>query len=152
LQGRSAVEPSVAICRTEPRPVRTLVVDKLNTVPAIPNTAWRIDARVLLPVLSPGSSIVLDNARAYHSAKTTRLVEKADCRLFFLAAYSPGPQSHRASMGGVQDPTGPTPAHCLPTLFFLSPINAELFLITIACQDAIRNRRQLDKQTAIRHF
>jgi transposase len=45
--------------------------------------------KVLLPVLVPGSVIVLDNARFHQSPTTTRLVEQAGCRLLFLPTYSP---------------------------------------------------------------
>ena len=45
--------------------------------------------KVLLPELPPGSVIVLDNARFHQSPTTQRLVERADCRLMFLPAYSP---------------------------------------------------------------
>ena len=45
--------------------------------------------KVLLPVLPPGSVIVLDNARFHQSPTTQRLVEAAGCQLFFLPAYSP---------------------------------------------------------------
>ena len=45
--------------------------------------------QVLLPVLPPGSVIVLDNARFHQSPTTLRLVEAAGCQLLFLPAYSP---------------------------------------------------------------
>ena len=45
--------------------------------------------RVPLPVLEPGSVIVLDNARFHQSSATARLVEQAGCRLLFLPACSP---------------------------------------------------------------
>ena len=45
--------------------------------------------KVLLPVLPPGSVIVLDNARFHQSATTLKLVEAAGCQLLFLPAYSP---------------------------------------------------------------
>lgn len=45
--------------------------------------------RVLLPVLLPGSVIVLDNARFHQSSTTLRLVEAAGCQLLFLPSYSP---------------------------------------------------------------
>lgn len=45
--------------------------------------------KVLLPVLAPGSVIVLDNARFHQSPTTQKLVEAAGCRLLFLPAYSP---------------------------------------------------------------
>jgi len=44
---------------------------------------------VLLPVLPPGSVIVLDNARFHQSPTTLRLVETAGCQLLFLPPYSP---------------------------------------------------------------
>lgn len=46
-------------------------------------------AEVLLPVLPPGSVIVLDNARFHQSPTTQKLVEAAGCRLLFLPPYSP---------------------------------------------------------------
>ena len=45
--------------------------------------------KVLLPALSPGSVIVLDNARFHQSPTTQRLVEAAGCQLLFLPPYSP---------------------------------------------------------------
>jgi len=45
--------------------------------------------KVLLPVLPPGSVIVLDNARFHQSPTTQKLVEAAGCRLLFLPSYSP---------------------------------------------------------------
>jgi transposase len=45
--------------------------------------------KVLLPALSPGSVIVLDNARFHQSLTTQRLVEAAGCQLLFLPPYSP---------------------------------------------------------------
>ena len=44
---------------------------------------------VLLPVLPPGSVIVLDNARFHQSPTTQKLVEAAGCQLLFLPPYSP---------------------------------------------------------------
>jgi transposase len=46
-------------------------------------------AQVLLPVLPPGSVIVLDNARFHQSPTTAALVKQAGCALRFLPAYSP---------------------------------------------------------------
>ena len=46
-------------------------------------------AQVLLPVLPPGSVIVLDNARFHQSPTTQKLVEAAGCHLMFLPPYSP---------------------------------------------------------------
>ena len=46
-------------------------------------------AAVLLPVLPPGSVIVLDNARFHQSPTTAALVAAAGCTLLFLPAYSP---------------------------------------------------------------
>ena len=45
-------------------------------------------AQVLLPALTPGSVIVLDNASFQHSPTTLKLVEAAGCHLLFLPAYS----------------------------------------------------------------
>jgi transposase len=54
-------------------------------------------AEVLLPVLPPGSVIVLDNARFHQSPTTRKLVEAAGCQLMFLPPYSPdlNPIEHR---------------------------------------------------------
>lgn len=46
-------------------------------------------AQVLLPQLSPGSVIVLDNARFHQSPTTQKLVAAAGCHLLFLPPYSP---------------------------------------------------------------
>lgn len=46
-------------------------------------------AQVLLPVLPPGSVIVLDNARFHQSPTTLHLVVAAGCQLLFLPSYSP---------------------------------------------------------------
>jgi transposase len=46
-------------------------------------------AQVLLPVLPPGSVIVLDNARFHQSPTTQKLVDAAGCQLLFLPPYSP---------------------------------------------------------------
>jgi transposase len=45
--------------------------------------------KVLLPMLPPGSVIVLDNARFHQSPTTLRLVEAAGCQLLFFPSYSP---------------------------------------------------------------
>jgi transposase len=45
--------------------------------------------QVLMPVLPPGSVIVLDNARFHQSPTTQKLVEAAGCQLLFLPTYSP---------------------------------------------------------------
>ena len=45
--------------------------------------------QVLLPVLPPGSVIVLDNARFHQSPTTQKLVAAAGCQLLFLPPYSP---------------------------------------------------------------
>lgn len=45
--------------------------------------------QVLLPVLPPGSVIVLDNGRFHQSPTTQKLVEAAGCQLLFLPTYSP---------------------------------------------------------------
>ena len=43
----------------------------------------------LLPLLPPGSVLVLDNARFHHGARITDLVEAAGCSLLYLPPYSP---------------------------------------------------------------
>ena len=45
--------------------------------------------KVLLPVLPPGSVIVLDNARFHQAPTTQQLVTAAGCQLLFLPPYSP---------------------------------------------------------------
>jgi transposase len=45
--------------------------------------------QMLLPVLPPGSVIVIDNARFHQSPTTHKLVEEAGCQLLFLPTYSP---------------------------------------------------------------
>lgn len=46
-------------------------------------------SKELLPRLLPGSVLVLDNASIHKGGKIARLVEKAECRLLYLPAYSP---------------------------------------------------------------
>jgi transposase len=43
----------------------------------------------LLPVLVPGSVLVLDNARIHHGGNIQELVEAAGCSLLYLPPYSP---------------------------------------------------------------
>ena len=43
----------------------------------------------LLPLLPPGSVLVLDNARFHHGPSITALVEAAGCSLLYLPPYSP---------------------------------------------------------------
>jgi transposase len=43
----------------------------------------------LLPVLPPGSVLVLDNARIHHGGQVAALVEQAGCSLLYLPPYSP---------------------------------------------------------------
>ena len=43
----------------------------------------------LLPLLPPGSVLVLDNARFHHGTHITALVEAAGCSLLYLPPYSP---------------------------------------------------------------
>lgn len=55
------------------------------------NTALFNDwiAQSLLPELSPGMTVILDNA-AFHKSKTTeQLIRSAGCQLLFLPPYSP---------------------------------------------------------------
>lgn len=44
---------------------------------------------LLLPVLKPGSVIVLDNATIHKSRRSAELAEGAGCRLLFLPPYAP---------------------------------------------------------------
>ena len=43
----------------------------------------------LLPVLTPGHIIVMDNASFHKSVKIKTLIEEAGCELLFLPPYSP---------------------------------------------------------------
>lgn len=43
----------------------------------------------LLPLLEPGSVLVLDNARFHHGGAIQALVEQAGCSLLYLPPYSP---------------------------------------------------------------
>ena len=43
----------------------------------------------LLPVLTPGQILVMDNASFHKSAETRRLIESKGCQLWFLPPYSP---------------------------------------------------------------
>ena len=45
--------------------------------------------RVLLPTLSPGTVVVVDNVGAHKPDRIRQLVEAAGCELVFLPAYSP---------------------------------------------------------------
>jgi transposase len=46
-------------------------------------------AECLLAELPPGHTVIIDNARFHHSAKTRELIESAGCNLIFLPPYSP---------------------------------------------------------------
>jgi len=43
----------------------------------------------LLPVLTPGQVVIMDNATFHKSQKTKELIESAQCRVLFLPPYSP---------------------------------------------------------------
>lgn len=45
--------------------------------------------KVLLPVLIPGQTIVMDNASFHKSKKIQSLIESKGCKLLYLPAYSP---------------------------------------------------------------
>ena len=45
--------------------------------------------QVLLPELSPGDIVVLDNLAAHKAASVRQSIESAGCRLVFQAPYSP---------------------------------------------------------------
>lgn len=49
--------------------------------------AWL--SQVLIPELSPGQIIIMDNASFHKSAKTKELIEAAGCKLLYLPPYSP---------------------------------------------------------------
>jgi transposase len=78
-------------------------------------------AQVLLPVLPPGSVIVLDNARFHQSPTTAALVAAAGCALWFLPAYSPdlNPIEH---LWATSRPTCAKAFPPPPIPSFLSPI------------------------------
>ena len=44
---------------------------------------------ILLPLLNPGATIVLDNASIHKSSKSEELVKSFNCNLLFLPPYSP---------------------------------------------------------------
>jgi transposase len=44
---------------------------------------------ILLPSISKGSTIIMDNAAFHKSAKTKEIIEAAECFLLFLPTYSP---------------------------------------------------------------
>jgi transposase len=46
-------------------------------------------AHLLLPVLHPGQTVVLDNNSVHHSSRVRQLIEDAGCTLCFLPTYSP---------------------------------------------------------------
>lgn len=43
----------------------------------------------LLPELTPGMTVVMDNGSFHHSPETRRLIEAAGCELLYLPPYSP---------------------------------------------------------------
>lgn len=45
--------------------------------------------RLLVPALTPGQVVIMDNARFHHAAVIRELIEAAGCRLLFLPPYSP---------------------------------------------------------------
>ena len=45
--------------------------------------------RDLLPLLEPGSILVLDNASIHHGGKIEKIVKKAKCSIVYLPPYSP---------------------------------------------------------------
>jgi transposase len=45
--------------------------------------------QVLVPTLSPGDVVVVDNLAAHRSARARRAIEAAGCKLVFLPPYSP---------------------------------------------------------------
>lgn len=45
--------------------------------------------KVLIPQLSPGKVLILDNATFHRSQESQEIAKKAECRLMFLPPYSP---------------------------------------------------------------
>jgi transposase len=45
--------------------------------------------KVLIPELTPGKVVIMDNARFHNPARLKKLIESAQCRLIFLPPYSP---------------------------------------------------------------
>ncbi len=45
--------------------------------------------KVLIPILTPGKTLVLDNAAFHHGGKIRDLIESAGCKLLYLPSYSP---------------------------------------------------------------
>jgi transposase len=45
--------------------------------------------KVLLPVLIPGQTVIMDNASFHKSKRIQHLIESKGCRLLYLPAYSP---------------------------------------------------------------
>ena len=45
--------------------------------------------RVLIPTLRPGQTVIMDNASFHKSKKVKESIEKAQCTLLYLPAYSP---------------------------------------------------------------
>jgi transposase len=45
--------------------------------------------KVLIPTLTPGKTIVLDNAAFHHGGNIKKLIESAQCTLLYLPPYSP---------------------------------------------------------------
>ena len=43
----------------------------------------------LLPCLSPGQTVIIDNASFHKSSKTRKLIEDKGCHLLYLPTYSP---------------------------------------------------------------
>ncbi|MBS0627149.1 MAG: transposase [Verrucomicrobia bacterium] len=45
--------------------------------------------QVLIPNLTPGQVLILDNASFHKSAESQKIVEGAGCKILFLPPYSP---------------------------------------------------------------
>jgi transposase len=44
---------------------------------------------VLIPILEPGKTIILDNASFYKSERRKELIQNVGCKIIFLPPYSP---------------------------------------------------------------
>ncbi len=45
--------------------------------------------KILIPNIKPGQTIVMDNASFHKRGKIQEIIEKAECQLIYLPAYSP---------------------------------------------------------------
>ena len=58
-----------------------------GTCDAVLFNMWLKD--FLIPELTPGQVVIMDNAAVHKSEESRKLIEKAGCRILFLPSYSP---------------------------------------------------------------